>query len=81
MIETSVILNKWLGNRFENDTECDSCGKQTSVMSFKYPIHQPIRGVVIVNFCPICLDKFSKEITDTYCERMYKEANEKCQNT
>jgi hypothetical protein len=87
MIKTEIILNKWLGDRFENDTECDCCGKKTSIMLFKHQIYLPVPGhvekklvLLTAKFCPACLDKFSQEITNAYCKRIYEETREKCQN-
>ena len=63
-----ILLNKWLGDRFENDTKCDDCGKFTSVMVFE--VRKGGLGMRM-QLCPHCLNKADKEVTKKYCERMY----------
>jgi|WetSurMetagenome_2_1015567.scaffolds.fasta_scaffold01970_7 hypothetical protein len=85
MITKKIVLNKWLGDKFENGTKCDDCGKFASVMEFSVEVPSP--GImpghgwnIMISLCPNCLTNADKEVTDAYCKKMFSEVKRKCQN-
>lgn len=65
MIKKKIILNKWLGDKFENDTKCDDCGKFSSVVEFS------TGPANVIRLCPNCLNKAGKDATGAYCQKLY----------
>jgi hypothetical protein len=57
-----VIINRWLGNTWENDRHCDRCQKHASIVEVVFCVH----------LCAQCLNEAQTAISEAIMDEVGK---------